>query len=1101
VRKHPSVCIMEFFNFEPDEYRVLEEIEFDETVQRPEKVRFYTLEDQLVDATEKMIPRDRRYTRYDLEKIKQEVTRLEELYNKYVVPTEDTYELREPEYAKRLDWVVRAVDDPEPVGTSIDQIQLVYASTFRDTRAAGFYPRLLDALPRFRFGKPPGVPHVPERIETVRVTNARDSLEIRALPRFEITRTERHSDQTATVTSVPVGGTEDTVYTSGYRITDRGVPIPNPSPDHPFFKESENDLDIVLDSTAPLADIVPSLSAIFEHGVPVTQDPYGEGRRFLKVYDVKMENIPWTLWKSRFPPVAPVTKTPQVDELQFPKPPQNAPGEKILNAYKTPYAPGVSARKWLMEQVDGGDLVPRALLADAFTNGSVPLLPGLDLGPIRYPDTTLDQCELTGKIFEEFQTAGLLRRTITQDKTDKERSIVTYTCVPPEFILQERRRLGYVGRLPFKESAPTQILKDHVETMAKHRMSEKEEAEEVEAKTPARADSIRRTEILSILADERRTPQDKVKDTRELLKETTLEKQIHSDTDGAFVLCEHTLAVLTGELANDRRKFYIDWTASEDGFRVCKFCGERILRDDAVDQEEFDDAGRLIVKAEAMDKPVFKSETLAGYITGIQALRGLFKEDSPVHDIIYTVLTILHVLPEADKTQQILSIANILEKTMFKATEAGTEAVRINKGFVGLALAIVMLQSHIPALIPRRSFGSRPLKLDGYPRDSPKSDEYNIVDSILLVIRSTYDAFPGAVKGPSSAAIRAILRESKKMKTIITKILDRIISQQDALKDMLQKARVHYAERPVIQSPPASLLPPVPPPEKLDVIQRFGECRSSLAILENRRPPKIEQEAPPLKRGIVASEGAKLVEPSRSRRTKVVAMPTPEIVARRKVGPGAIDYALKDGWRTNLLLANRLADLFLLDIPVRTVDPTQTPDELRDIAKGHVYAALREIQSTPVKRKQFAELRQTDLILLMLSAQIDLEVAAVNKVLARQRKTFVQRMAEKTDFEREIIEELKRRGMAPIIITTGDRELFAAEIENELRPVRAFSAEEAEVAEAGDDGVGLPQAPEGPEEDTTGLVLDRGDYGDAAPLPVGRDPPVTSLADDAETSV
>jgi hypothetical protein len=104
---------MEFFNFEPDEYQVLEEIEFDETVQRPEKVRFYTLEDQLVDATEKMIPRDRRYTRHDLEQIKYEVTRLEELYNKYVVPREDTYELREPEYAKRLDWVVRAVENTE----------------------------------------------------------------------------------------------------------------------------------------------------------------------------------------------------------------------------------------------------------------------------------------------------------------------------------------------------------------------------------------------------------------------------------------------------------------------------------------------------------------------------------------------------------------------------------------------------------------------------------------------------------------------------------------------------------------------------------------------------------------------------------------------------------------------------------------------------------------------------------------------------------------------------------------------------------------------------------------------------------------------------
>jgi hypothetical protein len=1095
---------MEFFNFEPDEYQVLEEIEFDETVQRPEKVRFYTLEDQLVDATEKMIPRDRRYTRHDLEQIKYEVTRLEELYNKYVVPREDTYELREPEYAKRLDWVVRAVENTEIFNIAPDYFTLTYLPLFDAMRAGGFYPRLLAALPRIRIGDAGVPPHVPERIEMVGTMNPRDTQMFRTLPRIEMTRTERHSDQDATVTVVPVGGTEDTVLPSGYRLKDRGVPIPNPTPDHPFFKVSEDNLDVVLDSTAPLEDVVPSLAAIFEHGVPVTQDPYGEGQRFLKVYDVKMENVPWSLWKSRFPPVTPVTKTPQVDELEFPKPPQNAPGEKILNAYKTPYAPGISARKWLMEQADGGDLVPRALLADAFTNGSVPVVPGLDLGPIRYPETTLDQCELAGKIFEEFQTAGVLRRKIVQDKSDKERSIVTYTCVPPEFILQERRQLGYTGRLPFKESAPAQLLKEHVDALARHRMPEKDETEEPEAKTPARPDSVRRTEILGILADERRTPQDKVKDIRELLRETTMEKQIHSDNDGAFVICEHTLAVLSGELAADRRKFYLDWTAQEDGFRVCKFCGERILRDDAIDQEEFDDAGRLVVKSEAFATPTFQSETLAGYITGINDLKRLFRMDSPIDSVIYTLLTILHVLPGAEQMSAFLKITNWFEfqSKMFNPKDAETEKARLQKGVVGLALAIVLLQTHIPALIPRRAFGSRPLKLDGYPRDSSKSDGYTIVDSMLLVIRVTYDAFPGAVKGPSAALIRGVLRNPKQIGMAVREILKVKVLPQDAIQTMMEMARKQYADNPVIQPVPTSLLAPVPPPKELGVIQRFGECRSGRAVLQSPRPPMINQDVPPLRTGILPSRNAKIVEPTRSRRIKMVPMTTADIVARRKVGLGAVKYELGDGWRTNLMLANRLSDLFQLELKIRSVDPSQTADELRDIAKGYVYEAFREIQSSPVKRKRFEELRQTDLTLLMLGAQIDAEAAAVKRILAKQRKTFVQRMGEKTDLEREIIDELKRRGMAPIIITTEDRELFAAEIENELRPAQAFVEEESEVAEGGDYGVGLPQLAED-EEETGGRNIDGGDYGDLAARPDtdGRDPFVASVLDDRGTSV
>jgi hypothetical protein len=288
---------------------------------------------------------------------------------------------------------------------------------------------------------------------------------------------------------------------------------------------------------------------------------------------------------------------------------------------------------------------------------------------------------------------------------------------------------------------------------------------------------------------------------------------------------------------------------------------------------------------------------------------------------------------------------------------------------------------------------------------------------------------------------------------------------------------------------------------RLGVVEHAGECRTNLTILASSRPPQIQQEEPPLKTGILPARNSKIVLPSKSKRTKVVAMPTPEIIARRKMGTGSIKYIVEDGWRTNLLLASRLSDLFQMDLPIATVDSRQDPESLRDIAKGYVFEALQEIQKSPVKMKKFSELRNTDITLLMLSAKIDLEMAAVNRVLARQRKTFVQRMAEKSDFEREIIEELKRRGMAPIIITTEDRELFASEIENELRPRTEFESVEAELEVPGDEGVGLPQAPEGPEEEAPGLVVDAGDYGDLAPLPVGRDPLATALTDDAATSV
>jgi hypothetical protein len=57
--------------FTPEEYQILEDIEFDETIERPEAIRFYTLPEQTTDAYEKLMPRGRT-TRFQRDKVRLE---------------------------------------------------------------------------------------------------------------------------------------------------------------------------------------------------------------------------------------------------------------------------------------------------------------------------------------------------------------------------------------------------------------------------------------------------------------------------------------------------------------------------------------------------------------------------------------------------------------------------------------------------------------------------------------------------------------------------------------------------------------------------------------------------------------------------------------------------------------------------------------------------------------------------------------------------------------------------------------------------------------------------------------------------------------------
>jgi ribosomal protein S30 len=120
------------------------------------------------------------------------------------------------------------------------------------------------------------------------------------------------------------------------------------------------------------------------------------------------------------------------------------------------------------------------------------------------------------------------------------------------------------------------------------------------------------------------------------------------------------------------------------------------------------------------------------------------------------------------------------------------------------------------------------------------------------------------------------------------------------------------------------------------------------------------------------------------------------------------------------------------------------------------------ITKDPVKRRAYDELREKDLALFALLAQLKDVRTETNTLRAKERHLFTDRLREMTDSQRQITKDLLDRGMAPYIITNADRDVFAAQIERELGPLEE------------DIGVGAPR--DSPDDDDRNA--DQGDYGD-----------------------
>lgn len=993
----------EVFEFKAEDFQVLEDIEYDETIQRPETIRFYTLDEQVTDAYEKLVPKGRT-TKFQLEVLKNEVERLRDLYSTNIVATADDYHLREPQYGKKFDWIFPVYSSPDLKEYSFTDS---YEPLFSEGRVKlpNFYRSLLMSLPKPFQSETEGSKY-PLIIPT-EFLNSEGEDPLRALPVFSFPKTRRHEDGRFDVIRSTMPGTSDLVNFKGYYAKKRPVDVPNPLPEHPFLQSADA---VMIENTAELSEIVPSLDAIMTHAVPVTKDPYVEGMKYLKVYDIKLSDIPWESWKSRFPPADSSDIATDSLELKFPSSKSDQPSEKLLEYYEA-YYPGLSPRYWLMNQLDGGELVIHMLMSQTGQNGTTELRPSAD-AEHSFPATTIAECDLVGLEWRDFQTRGLLRRTWEKK--------VTFQCIPLELLRQEKKQDGFKNRLQWKEGTSNEILETYLRALTKsYDVKEKPIRDAKVPLTPGREVPQQRKDVVAILEDKNRFADDKLRDITDIIRETIFDKKTYVDKNGAFVVCQHTLAILSGDLAADRRLFYDTWTAKVDGFRVCRSCGEQINSDVLQDQEEFTDDGRLIRHADALPTSQFHGHGIADQVKSLASIKTAFDTTKASDEVFFMMISLLHVMPDMSILLPILEIGRRLASQL---KDAG--------GIAGIVQMVLLMQSHRPPLIPRRSFGSKPLTLSGYPRDKSESDGYTIVDSMILVLSKTLEAYPTSFKGSSASVMRLVLNNPKKVRTLTVGSIAAILKGSEPLRRSLAMAK---AEAPTEQPmKPITMIPgdiAMPSKEEFGRITRPPDCPSFRIYWGSPREARIKQADVPLRPGIdqfVREESKrKLIERAESQRVTPVTLDVKdrEVVARLKL----MKEGATENWRTNVMIANRLSTLFAIPNPTANLDTMQKDDDLRDITKGYVYEMIKEISKTPQRKTAFQNALKNDTTLVLLLANVKEAKTVSNTLRAKERIRLTDLLREMKDDERAITKELIDRGLAPTLITDKDRKLIAEE--------------------------------------------------------------------------
>ena len=1060
--------------FESSDLEIIESFDFEEEVQRPEELRFFTLEEQLTDYFQKVLPKRNHVTKAEHYKIKNEVDRIRKIYEELVVLTDTDYRIDTERREIDVSWLISIYGgfDFEKYSYA-ERIHPLHEPTARRTPNA--YPVLLAALPRpYRSEGTDGVP-VTKRTELV---NEEGKETIRALGNYVKTKRVLRDDGSVEVHDVPVSNTGDDIRRVGFFIGER-LSIPHPLADHPFL--SSGSANKIMTSE-PLKEVFPTIEAIMSHAVPVTTDPYVEGHKYLKVYDVHLSEIPWKSWKERFPPADTIQSQPPVLSIAFPNADEVAPSDKLEKVYASKWPKAMYPRMWLMGQEDAGKLVTKMLLSDAGDFGLIAPDMMNERPTIQLPESTPAEC-LQTETFEEFLASGVYRPP--------------GVCAPTAFVTQERQEFINKGKKAWTETARTNIQKDYIALLKFYQMPKDSTSTAEYEKFKMQGTSEMRENIIVILKDDTLLPPDKSYNIRLLTKEITPVDNKFLDKDGILLICGHTLAQLDGEMV-DRFEFYNKWTTLYEGSRICKSCGEEINSDNYIAQEEYDDDGHLVVSHDVLADGHSEHPTFA---SSLSQLKNVFDLNNAGEAVLYLLLNRLQILP--NESQLVPILGYIRKGSLVAKRLPGTERNRF-EGLLGIAGIVTILQIHNPFLIPRRSFGNKVVRLSGFPRDTLDDNDTPVLNLILSDLKDILESFPTSFKEPLATILREVSRNRKKVREDCIKFIKNAYAQFKPQFDSAKERSLTVAETVDVNRITLPLIIPSKAefgPGERHGAETFAECSGTKprSTLTAKMLPSVSQKFPEMWKTKPTSEAVYI---------------QPEEVTVRYMFPEKkeIEKGVKIGFSKTLKLElirkfvdsdtdgvallsllSRLLDILaplqfspkkILEIRkfVENVNPFENKSLFRDAVKGRIYELVDLIKSEGnlIEAVKTAMNRDLDMNMILLTKE-DSE-KQVEILRARERETLKERLRQLTDTEREVTKMLLDIGIAQYIVTNEDRRLFAKELG---------------VSETiGDDGVNTDDIPEGGntnrdyfEEDVQlnengqPIEPDRGDYGDTRDRP------------------
>lgn len=1050
--------------FDPaTEFQILETFDFEEEVQRPESLRFYTLDEQLLDYVEKSMPKGKA-TRYQIQELQRERDRIQEAYLGTIDPD---FELRPRRIQTMPSWVHPLHSEYELTSFEVNE---KWMPILERRTQPNYYTRMMLALPSPYVSRDDGSPPINKNTKAV----GDEGNQLFALGTYERTKTVLHEDGTIDVVSVPIPNTRDDIRIKGYALDRRPVDIPNPLADHPFLSSSQPSQVLTHE---PFLEVFPSINAVMTHGVPTTTDPYTEGQKYLKVYDVKFSDISWELWRQRFPPVESVETSPPIMSVKFPNPEPKIPSENLKKVY-TPFHVGVDPYSWLMNQEDGGAFVPRMLLSKASEAGLLAVVPIGELVEPHFPDSTPEECLRTDS-FDEFLGSGVYRNK---------------KCLPVSAIQHERKNLVSHGRKAWHDGTEIEILKEYQRQLHKSSRLALPQREIKYEKHEAHETPELRKDILLVLADKKRLDIDKTKAISTLLTNILPKDRVFLDTKGAFLACEHTIELLKQP---EMDAYYREWTFIESGYRVCKFCGEQLNRDVFMFQDDFDETGHVVVSHEKLPSEIHKSETnISGLTKSLSELKDVFELEKGKHVgrmVLYLLLSLFQVVPLESQLLPVLTFMDGMSGA-FKAAKKGSDELDGAIGIVGMS---VLLQTHNPFLIPRRSFGSKQMKLSGFPRDTDDTKQSNVVNTIMFVLENTFESFPSTFTGPVGSFMRSLSTGSKKVRGNVISLLGKAVQK---FKLQYANAKSRFAEIPEDIQVQQLKLPlriskknVFAPTEFLDEETRaYWNGPRPLTFLESKLPPSIVQAKLPFQSNLKPAESSRPVFPRVQEQIELKVISDSVIRDRIKKGfPKSLKLPLlasyidseKDGVAL-LSVLSRILDIMKNDPQSSHLEKFRESTinlqtrisgaMLRDGARGILFEVLHWTTVNETRKNVLVVASKQDITLKLLLTKKEDALKEDQGLRARERELLKSRLRQKNDAEREIIKMLLDIGIAPYIITNADREQFAKESEDTVIPEIETERPEGEydIIQGQDDDRNI-------EDNENGMRYDRdADYGE-----------------------